>query len=83
VQSLSTQSDVAGSLVCLNVPACLVTDLPTPVSATNPLPIVPTPNMTVLDGSGTMTVGGTAQTLFGGVKPVNGYLICNTSTATL
>ena len=44
MQTLSTQSDVAGSLVRLNVPASLVAGLATPVSATNPLPIVPTPN---------------------------------------
>ena len=29
------------------------------------------------DGSTTITTGGTAQTLFGGVIPLNGYAICN------
>ncbi len=30
-----------------------------------------------VDGSTTIVAGGTAQTLFGGVTPTNGYEICN------
>lgn len=33
----------------------------------------------VTDGSGTITVGGTAQLLFGGATPANGFLVQNTS----
>lgn len=29
------------------------------------------------DGSGTITVGGTAQNLFGGTAPAHGFLLCN------
>ena len=29
------------------------------------------------DGSGTITLGGTAQTLFGGRKPINGFEVVN------
>jgi len=38
---------------------------------------------TVVDGSGTIAIGGTAQNLFGGLVPVNGYLVQNLSTAVL
>jgi hypothetical protein len=37
----------------------------------------------VSDGSGTITAGGTAQNLFGGTTPVNGYLVQNTSNAVM
>ncbi|MGH7114714.1 MAG: hypothetical protein ACREE9_09490, partial [Stellaceae bacterium] len=33
------------------------------------------------DGSGTVTVGATAQALFGGVVPGNGWLVANNSSA--
>ncbi len=35
------------------------------------------------DGSGSITVGGTAQNLFGGLTPTNGYLVQNLSPAPL
>jgi hypothetical protein len=37
----------------------------------------------VTDGSGTITAGGTAQNLFSGATPVNGYLVQNTSNAVM
>jgi hypothetical protein len=76
-QSLSTQSDAAGNLACVNVPAVVVGGIATPVSATAPVPTINTAAAAALDGSGTITTGGTAQLLFGGVVPVNGFLIAN------
>jgi hypothetical protein len=35
------------------------------------------------DGSGQISVGGTAQTLFSGLTPVNGYLLQNNSASVL
>ena len=40
-------------------------------------------NAAATDGSGTVVAGGTAQTLFAGVVPINGYLIANNSLATI
>jgi hypothetical protein len=83
VQSLSTQSDIAGSLVCLNVPASLVNGIATPNQRGAPLAVVNTAGSAAVDGSGTVAVGGTAQPLFGGAVPANGYLVANNSSATL
>jgi hypothetical protein len=83
VQSLSTQSDIAGSLVCLNVPASLVNGIATPNQRSAPLAVVNTAGSAAVDGSGTVGVGGTAQLLFGGAVPANGYLVANNSSATL
>jgi hypothetical protein len=82
-QSLSTQSDVAGSLVCLNVPASLVAGVATPNQRSAPLAVMNTAGAAAVDGSGTVAVGGTAQLLFGGAVPANGYLVANNSSATL
>ncbi len=35
------------------------------------------------DGSGTLATGGSAQTLFGGIVPANGFLVQNNSSAAL
>jgi hypothetical protein len=83
IQPLSTQQDAQGSLVPVHVPAALSGGVATPVSAGAPLPVVNTAGAAALDGSGTIVVGGVAQTLFGGLTPVNGYLLANTSSATL
>jgi hypothetical protein len=83
VQSLSTQSDVAGSLACVNVPASVVAGVATPNSRTAPLAVMNTAGAAAIDGSGTVGVGGTAQLLFGGAVPQNGYLVANNSNATL
>jgi hypothetical protein len=76
-QSLSTQSDAAGNLVCLNVPASVVAGVATPAGATAPIPVMNTAGGVAVDGSGSITTGNTAQNLFGGTIPTNGYLIAN------
>ena len=83
VQTLSTQQDAQGSLVPVHLPAALAGGIATPVSAAAPLPVLNTAGGPALDGSATVVTGGVAQTLFGGIAPVNGYLVANTSSATL
>ena len=83
VQPLSTQSDVAGNLACVNVPASVVAGVAQPNSRTAPLAVMNTAGAAAVDGSGTNAVGGTAQSLFGGAVPANGYLVANNSTGTL
>jgi hypothetical protein len=83
VQSLSTQSDASGNLVPVHVPAALAGSVATPVSATAPLPVVNAAGAAAGDGSGTIATGGAAQTLFGGIVPTNGYLVCNNSSGAL
>ena len=48
-----------------------------PVSSSNPLPVSPGQAPTVDDG--TIAAGGTAQALFGGITPPNGFEIINAS----
>jgi len=55
----------------------------TPVGPQNPLPVVNTAGNAASDGSGTLAAGGSAQTLFGGIVPGNGYLVQNNSSAAL
>ena len=83
VQSLSTQSDTAGSLACLNVPASVVNGIATPNQRSAPLAVMNTAGAAAVDGSGSVGVGGTAQLLFAGAVPANGYLVANNSSATL
>jgi hypothetical protein len=83
LQSISTQTDVAGSLVPVNVPASVVGNVATPASSSAPLPVINAAGAVAVDGSGTIAVGNTAQVLFGGVTPVNGYLVCNNSSGVL
>lgn len=80
-QSLSTQSDIAGNLVCLNVPASVVAGVAQPTSSTQPLPVINAAGSVAVDGSGVIATGGTAQTLFGGVPPANGYLVANPASS--
>jgi hypothetical protein len=82
-QSISTQADVAGNLVPLHAPATLAGGIATPVSPSAPLPVINAAGAVAIDGSGTLVSGGTAQSLFAGVVPVNGYLIANNSSAIL
>jgi len=82
-QSISTQSDVAGNLVPMHSPAAVVGGIATPVGPTTPLPVVNTAGGAAVDGSGTVVTGGTAQVLFAGVVPSNGYLVANNSSETL
>jgi hypothetical protein len=82
-QPISTQSDVAGNLVPMHAPAALVGGIATPVGPTTPMPVVNTAGAAAIDGSGTVVAGGTAQVLFAGVVPSNGYLVANNSSQTL
>ena len=82
-QPISTQPDVAGNLVPVHAPASVVGGIATPVGPTTPLPVINTGGSAAMDGSATVAAGGTAQTLFAGVVPANGYLIANNSSAIL
>lgn len=84
VQPLSTMVDGNGNLVPVHAPAATdVQGVSTPVGAQNPLPVINTAGSAASDGSGTVATGGSAQTLFGGVVPTNGFLVQNNSSAAL
>jgi hypothetical protein len=83
VQSLSTKSDAAGNLVPVHVSAIDVGGTAVPVSASVPLPVLNAAGAAASDGSGTIASGGMAQALFGGITPMNGWLVCNNSSAVL
>lgn len=84
VQSLATEIDGNGNLVPLHAPAATnAQGVSTPVGAQNPLPVINTAGSTASDGSGTLAAGGSAQNLFGGIVPVNGFLVQNNSSAVL
>ena len=80
-QPISTQSDVAGNLVPVHAPATVVGGIATPVGPAAPLSVINTSGIAAIDGSATVVAGGTAQTLFAGVIPINGYLVANNSSA--
>lgn len=82
-QPIATQADVAGNLVPVHTPASITGGVATPVGPTTPLPVINAAGAAAIDGSGTLVTAGTAQMLFAGVVPVNGYLIANNSSATL
>ena len=82
-QPISTQTDVAGNLVPVHAPATITGGVATPVSSTAPLPVINGAGSAAIDGSGTIVTGGTAQPLFAGIVPVNGFLVANSSSATL
>jgi hypothetical protein len=82
-QPISTQPDIAGNLVPVHAPAAVLDGIATPVGPTAPLPVINTGGAAAIDGSATVVVGGTAQTLFAGVVPNNGYLVANNSSAIL
>ena len=84
IQPLATVVDGNGNLVPLHAPS--VTDTQgtaAPVGPQNPLPVVNTAAVAASDGSGTVATGGSAQTLFGGIVPTNGFLVQNNSAAAL
>lgn len=76
-QPLSTQVDAAANLVPVHAPASVAGGVATPVSAASPLPVINTAGAVAVDGSGTVAAGGTAQTLFTGATPSNGFLVAN------
>jgi hypothetical protein len=84
VQSLATQIDGNGNLVPLHAPAVTSAQgVATPVGPQNPLPVINAAGAAASDGSGTLATGGSAQALFGGIVPANGYVVQNNSTAAL
>src|SRR5438552_18347663 len=84
VQALSTVLDGNGNLVPLHAPAATnVQGVASPVGPLNPLPVVNTAGAAASDGSGTLAAGGSAQTLFGGAVPQNGFLVQNNSSGPL
>jgi hypothetical protein len=83
IQALSTALDSVGNLVPLHAPAAIVSGVASPVSAAAPLPVINAAGSLAVDGSGTVGAGGTAQTLFGGIVPGNGWLLANNSAAAL
>jgi hypothetical protein len=83
VQSLSTELDGSGNLVPVHVPASVSAGVASPVGPANPLPVINTAGAAASDGSGAVATGGSAQTLFGGTVPANGFLVQNNSSAAL
>jgi hypothetical protein len=63
LQAISTQTDVAGSLVPVDVPASVVGNIATPASSSAPLPVINAAGAAAVDGSGTIASGGAAQSL--------------------
>jgi hypothetical protein len=82
-QPISTQSDIAGNVAPVHVPASLVSGVATPVSAANPLPVQVAEGTVSVDGSTTIDSQTTAQMLFAGVVPPVGYQIGNNTAAVL
>jgi hypothetical protein len=84
VQSLATVTDGSGNLVPAHAPAATnAQGVAAPVGPQNPLPVVNTAGNAASDGSGTLAAGGSAQSLFGGAVPANGFLVQNNSSAAL
>jgi len=84
VQPLSTETDGNGNLVPVHAPASTnAQGVSTPIGPTNPMPVINVAGAVASDGSGTVATGGSAQTLFGGIVPANGFLVQNNSSAAL
>src|SRR5207302_6667860 len=82
VQSLSTVIDGNGNLVPVHAPAASnAQGVASPVGPQNPLPVVNTAAIAARDGSGTVATGGSAQSLFGGAVPANGFTVQDNSSA--
>ena len=82
-QSLATGVDSSGNLVPVHASAILVAGVATPVSGITPLPVINSAGSPAIDGSGMVQSGGSAQSLFGGIIPNNGWLVANNSSASL
>ncbi len=78
-----TYEDVNAAKAFLHVLASLVNGTAQPASSDFPLPVQFAGGTTAVSGSGTITLGGTAQTLFSGNIPVHGFMIANNSNGTL
>jgi hypothetical protein len=71
VSNLPATQTVAGSVAVSNLPATQT------VAGTVAVSNLPAPQTVATDISGSLTTGGTAQTLYGGVTPAHGYEIIN------
>src|SRR5260370_15263007 len=84
VQPLATEVDGNGNLVPVPAPATTnAQGVSTAIGPQNPMPVINSAGAVASDGSGTLATGGSAQTLFGGIVPANGFLVQNNSTAAL
>jgi len=84
VQSLATELDGNGNLVPVHAPAATnAQGVAAPIGPANPMPVINAAGAAVSDGSGTIAAGGSAQMLFGGIVPANGFLVQNNSSAAL
>ena len=84
VQRLATGVDANADLVPLHAPTSTdAQGVARPVGAENPLPVINGAAAAASDGSGTVAAGGSAQPLFGGIVPANGFLVQNNSSAAL
>ncbi len=83
-QNLAAHTDPAGNLAVWHASASLdSTGAAVVTSPSRPLPVINTAGSVAVDGSSSVISGGSAQLLFGGTTPVNGYLISNNSAGTL
>ena len=82
-QPIATQSDIAGNIVPVHVPASVIAGVATPVSAANPLPVQVAEGTLSVDGSTTIVSQTAPQVLFAGIVPAIGYQIGNNTAATL
>ena len=84
VQALATAVDANGGIVPVHAPATTTAQgVSSPVGPQNPLPVINAAASAASDGSGAVATGGSAQTLFGGIAPINGFLVQNNSSAAL
>lgn len=81
---VATTPDAGGNLSFLRTVASVdANGVASATAAAHPLPVINTAGSPATDGSSSITVGGSAQILFGGTTPVNGYLIANNSASNL
>jgi len=84
VQSLATEVDGNGNLVPVHAPAATnAQGVSSAIGPQNPMPVINAAGAVASDGSGTLATGGSAQTLFGGIVPANGFVVQNHSSAAL
>jgi hypothetical protein len=82
-QPISTQPDAAGNLAPVHVPASVIGGVATPVSTANPLPVEVAAGSPAVVGDGTIVSATVAQTIFGGVTPLNGFSIANNCSSVM
>jgi len=76
VVPLTAEQAVDGSNVILHLPTVLVGGVAQAVAASQPLPVY-NPGTAATALGGTIATGGSAQFIFGGTTPTNGYSISN------